>query len=285
MTILASSRARLGIQGETAYRLPSLSTIEARSLFIERARAANFGFTLSQADESTLAEVCGHLDGLPLAIELAASRTATLSVSQLRAMLNERFKLLSSGPRAEHQTLHATIDWSYNLLDGRDKELFGRLEVFAAAFTLEAAAAVCYEQKRDVFEVLDILGSLRKQIVSRRRGGWRREPLPALRITPRLRPREGRSVRRVWGAAREAPSICRRALRSGRCGLRVDPSDKSHCRDCLLAGRRPRCDRIRPLESKVDRGSKDIPLDALVGLPRAASRGSRRRSALRRRPR
>ncbi len=172
VTILASSRARLGIQGETAYRLPSLSTIEARSLFIERARAANFGFTLSQADESTLAEVCGHLDGLPLAIELAASRTATLSVNQLRAMLNERFKLLSSGPRAEHQTLHATIDWSYNLLDGRDKELFGRLEVFAAAFTLEAAAAVCYERKRDVFEVLDILGSLEsKSLVVVEAGG------------------------------------------------------------------------------------------------------------------
>jgi predicted ATPase/class 3 adenylate cyclase len=175
LRILASSRQALGIAGEATFRLPSLDTPppseapltadEAASwaaiaLFAERASAAEGRFALTDANAAIVADICRRLDGIPLAIELAAARVKILSPKQLRGRLDERFRLLTGGRRdvlPRQQTLHALIDWSFDLLDGRERALFSRLGVFVDAFTLEAAAAV---GEGDEFEVLDVLGSL-----------------------------------------------------------------------------------------------------------------------------
>jgi predicted ATPase/class 3 adenylate cyclase len=175
LCILASSRQALGIAGETTFRLPSLeapppseaplTATEAVSwaaiaLFVERASAADNRFALTDANAAVVADICRRLDGIPLAIELAAARVNILSPNQLRGRLDERFRFLTGGRRdvlPRQQTLHALIDWSYDLLDSRERSLFSRLGVFVDAFTLEAAAAV---GEGDEFEVLDVLGSL-----------------------------------------------------------------------------------------------------------------------------
>ena len=175
LRILASSRQTLGIAGEATFLLPSLETppeaetaltaTEAASwagiaLFVERAVAADGRFALSDANAAIVADICRRLDGIPLAIELAAARVKILSPKQLRDRLNERFRLLTGGRRdvlPRQQTLRALIDWSYDLLDERERSLFRRLGVFVDAFTLEAAAAV---GDGDEFEILDVLGSL-----------------------------------------------------------------------------------------------------------------------------
>ena len=180
LRILASSREALGITGEFAYRVPSLNTpnpeqlpaldqlekADSIRLFVERASTAKPGFTLTNMNAFSLAQICYRLDGIPLAIELAASRVKVLSPDQIAARLDDRFRLLTGGSRTalpRQQTLRAMIDWSYSLLSEEEKALFRRLAVFVGGWTLEAAEAVCADAGPDGIlphDVLDLLTRL-----------------------------------------------------------------------------------------------------------------------------
>ena len=130
----------------TCPTIAALSQYDAVALFVERARAVKADFAVTDANAPAVAEICVRLDGLPLAIELAAARAKLLSPQALLARLEQRFDLLTGGPRdqpARQQTLRATIDWSYGLLGPDEQTLFARLAVFAGGCTLEAAEAVC----------------------------------------------------------------------------------------------------------------------------------------------
>jgi non-specific serine/threonine protein kinase len=158
--ILATSREPLHIAGELVWRVPPLSLPEAVStpwpdsvrafeairLFLERARLRRPQFDLTAASAAAVAQICRRLDGIPLAIELAAARIEALSAQEIAARLDDRFRLLVGGSRdapARQQTLRATVDWSYDLLSEAEQVLYGRLAVFAGAFGLEAAEQVC----------------------------------------------------------------------------------------------------------------------------------------------
>ncbi|HET9909356.1 MAG TPA: tetratricopeptide repeat protein, partial [Anaerolineales bacterium] len=172
--ILASSREALGIAGEASFRVPSLSTPDARhlppfetltqyeavQLFIERAEMAMPGFTVTKENASAIAQICYRLDGIPLAIELAAARIQVLRVEQIASRLDNRFRLLTGGSRTalpRHQTLRALIDWSYELLSTSERALLGRLSVFAGEWTLEAAEAICIGEGIEADEIMDFL--------------------------------------------------------------------------------------------------------------------------------
>ncbi len=145
LKILASSREALGIAGEVAYRTPSLADSESTRLFVERARAANPKFSLTDSNASSVAQICSRLDGIPLAIELAAARTKLLSVDQIAARLDDLFRLLVGGSRTalpRQQTLRALIDWSYDLLSEEEKQLLRNSSVFMGGWTLDALEAV-----------------------------------------------------------------------------------------------------------------------------------------------
>jgi predicted ATPase/class 3 adenylate cyclase len=176
--VIASSRQGLGIAAEETYRLPSLAVPEAAdldglpaseaiqsaaiALFVERARTVDKKFVLTDDNAPAVAEICRRLDGIPLAIELAASRVKMLSPSQLRARLDERFRVLTGGSRdvlPRQQTLRALIGWSHDLLDERERVLFRRLGIFVNGFTLEGAMAVASDES-DEFDVFDVLASL-----------------------------------------------------------------------------------------------------------------------------
>jgi predicted ATPase len=168
--ILASSREALGIEGENAYRVPSLSlprpnddlhTIkasEAVKLFMERATATLPDFEMTETNAPLIAQICQRLDGIALAIELAASRIKVLKLEQIAARLDDVFRLLTGGSRTalpRQQTLRAMIDWSYNLLSDEEQAAFRSLSVFAGGWTLEAAESVC-----ENLNMLDILARL-----------------------------------------------------------------------------------------------------------------------------
>jgi predicted ATPase/class 3 adenylate cyclase len=176
LKILASSREALGIAGEIAYRVPSLQTpdpanlpsveelkeMESIRLFVERAATANRNFVLTQDNAPFVAQICFRLDGIPLAIELAASRVKALTPEQIAARLDDRFRLLTGGSRTalpRQQTLRAMIDWSYSLLSEDEKILFRRLAVFVGGWTLQAAESVCGEKSAG-FDILDLLTRL-----------------------------------------------------------------------------------------------------------------------------
>jgi predicted ATPase/class 3 adenylate cyclase len=145
LKILASSREALGIPGEIAYRTPSLVDSESTRLFVERARAANARFSLTDSNAASVAQICHRLDGIPLAIELAAARTKLLSADQIAARLDDLFRLLVGGSRTalpRQQTLRALIDWSYDLLSEEEKNLLCIASVFAGGWTVEALEAV-----------------------------------------------------------------------------------------------------------------------------------------------
>ncbi|MCZ6779568.1 MAG: protein kinase, partial [Acidobacteria bacterium] len=177
LKILVTSRASLHVQGEHEFlvpplalpdsgRLPSserLAHYEAVALFVERAQALRPDFTLTRDNASAVAEICIRLDGLPLAIELAAARIKVLSPRAILGRLQHRFDLLTSGGRdvpARHRTLREAIAWSYDLLTKDEKKLFRRLAVFVGGHTVEAAAAVCRTLQGQNVEVLDGLASL-----------------------------------------------------------------------------------------------------------------------------
>jgi non-specific serine/threonine protein kinase len=145
LKILASSREALGIAGEVAYRTPSLADSESTSLFVDRARAANSKFSLTDSNASSVAQICSRLNGIPLAIELAAARTKLLSADQIASRLDDLFRLLVGGSRTalpRQQTLRALIDWSYDLLSEEEKNLLRIASVFVGGWTLEALEAV-----------------------------------------------------------------------------------------------------------------------------------------------
>jgi len=148
LKILASSREALGIAGEVAYRIPSLADSESTQLFVDRARAANSKFSLTDANASAVAQICHRLDGIPLAIELAAARTKLLSAEQIATRLDDMFRLLIGGSRTalpRQQTLRALIDWSYDLLSDEEKRLLQFASVFVGGWTLEALEFVAEE--------------------------------------------------------------------------------------------------------------------------------------------
>jgi predicted ATPase len=162
VTVLATSRERLGLAAEVEYRLPMLATDEAVALFEARARALKPGFE----SNGEVKEICERLDGLPLAIELAAARARILTPAQILERLGRRLELLTGGARdapERQRTLRSTIEWSYELLDQGERTLFARLAVFGASFSLEAAEEV-------VEADLDALASLLDKSLLRETG-------------------------------------------------------------------------------------------------------------------
>ena len=144
LTLLTTSREALNVEGEMTWRVPPMQADEASTLFVERAHLAQPGRSFSAGD-ATVAHICSRLDGMPLAIELAAARLNALSLSDIAARLDDRFTLLSGGRRgalARHQTLRALIDWSHDLLSEPEQRVFRRLSVFMGGWSLEQAGTV-----------------------------------------------------------------------------------------------------------------------------------------------
>lgn len=163
LSLLATSREPLNLPGETVWRVPSMVEDEAVSLFVERASQVRPWFTLDETNEAPVRRLCRRLDGMPLAIELAAAWLRTLTPAQIAAGLDDRFALLVRGSRgvvARHQTLAASIDWSHDLLDGTDQIVLRRLAAFSGGFSLDAARAVCGAGPVGEVDVLVALGRL-----------------------------------------------------------------------------------------------------------------------------
>jgi predicted ATPase len=166
--VLATSREGLGVADEQLWLVPSLDIgtgidSAAAALFVERARSVASGFLVATPDEATtVVEICRRLDGLPLAIELAASRMASMTASDVRDRLDHRFRLLVGSRRglARHQTLRHAVAWSYDLLDDAEKVLLDRCSVFASGFDLESACAVAGFDDLDDYAILDLLDVL-----------------------------------------------------------------------------------------------------------------------------
>jgi len=191
LKILASSRENLRVSGETSYpvpalavpdpgtktTLPAMTQYEAVLLFVDRAIAAQPAFQLTEQNAAAVADICQRLDGIPLALELAAARVRTLSVETIATRLTDRFRLLSGGNRTampRQQTLRALIDWSYDLLTDSEKRLLRRLAVFAGGWTLEAAEEVGAGDGIDQGEVMDLLSHLvEKSLVTMEADGQR----------------------------------------------------------------------------------------------------------------
>ena len=171
LKIIASSREALGINGETVYRVPSLTLpdqakasrealmgYESIQLFVDRASAANPSFGLTEKNASSVAQICHRLDGIPLAIELAAARATVFSAEEIASRLDDRFKLLTGGSRTalpRQQTLRALIDWSYDMLSADEQALLRRLSVFTGGWSFESAETICSD-----LDVLDLLTQL-----------------------------------------------------------------------------------------------------------------------------
>jgi predicted ATPase/class 3 adenylate cyclase len=177
LKILASSREALGVRGELSYPVPSLSSpdiknlpvieklsqYEAVRLFIDRASLVSPNFAVDKDNAPFIAQICYRLDGIPLAIELAAARVKMLSVEQISNRLDDRFRLLTGGARTalpRQQTLRALIDWSYDILSEDERLLLCRLSVFSGGWSIEAAEEICAGEGIDSYDVLDLLTQL-----------------------------------------------------------------------------------------------------------------------------
>jgi predicted ATPase len=178
LRVMATSRERLNLSAELPFRVPSLAVPErvaeqnlekspenydSVKLFVERAKVQRPDFMVTRLNAPILASLCRRLDGIPLAIELAAARIGAMPLDVLERRLDHCFRILTGGDRASplrHQTLRSTIDWSYDLLEEKQKELLERLSVFADGCRLEAAEQVCAEHGIEEWEVLDLLTSL-----------------------------------------------------------------------------------------------------------------------------
>jgi predicted ATPase/DNA-binding CsgD family transcriptional regulator len=202
LRVLATSREALGVEGEVRWPVPPLSVpeqehapsseelegSESAQLFLARARNHDHYFTLTAENTAVVAEICCRLEGMPLAIELAAARVGTLSLGQLSERLEGSLELLSGGARtavSRQRTLRGALDWSYDLLSERERRVFGRLSVFAGGWTLEAAEAVGSGEGIGHSEVLDLLsGLVEKSLVvaeSTEQGGVRYRMLEPVR--------------------------------------------------------------------------------------------------------
>ncbi len=178
LTILTTSRESLNVAGEQTWRVPTLSLpapqkisaidllleYEGIRLFVERAQTADSGFALTEQNASFVAQICSRLDGIPLAIELAAARTKLLTPHQIADRLDDRFQLLTNGNRtapARHQTLQAVMDWSYDLLNDKEQRLFRSLAVFTGSWGLDATEAICSANSHlEKSEILPLLSNL-----------------------------------------------------------------------------------------------------------------------------
>ena len=186
--LLASSREGLGIAGEVTYRIPSLTLprregrpsldtltqYDAVRLFIDRAAAVQPSFQVTNENAPALAHICHRLDGIPLALELAASRVRVMTLEQIASRLDDRFRLLTGGSRTalpRQQTLRALIDWSYNLLNDAEQELLRNLSVFSGGWTLEAAEAVGAGDDVEEWEALDLRTGLVDKSLVQYEGG------------------------------------------------------------------------------------------------------------------
>ena len=173
--VIATSRERLAITGEVVYRVPSLAVppdgvevdrsleYDAIRLFVERAQLSDPEFGLSERNVDDVASICRHLDGIPLAIELAAARVRSMAPQQIDSRLGERFRLLTGTDRSSddrHQTLLSTIEWSHDLLDEPERVVFRRLGTFVSSFSLEAAEQVCADGQVFEFDVVELLTAL-----------------------------------------------------------------------------------------------------------------------------
>jgi predicted ATPase/DNA-binding CsgD family transcriptional regulator len=217
LRVLATSREALGVLGESLYPVPPLALpdprhlrsardldrYEAAGLFVERARAVRPGFGITERNAAAVARICFRLDGMPLAIELAAARARILSVEQISERLEGSFALLSGGGRTampHHKTLRATMDWSHDLLSEEERVLFGRLSLFAGGWTLEAAEAVCAGEGIEEAGVLDPLSGLVDKslvLVSERDGQVRYRLLETVRQFGREKLEESGEAARV----------------------------------------------------------------------------------------
>jgi predicted ATPase/class 3 adenylate cyclase/DNA-binding CsgD family transcriptional regulator len=161
VTMLTTSREPIGVAGEVTWRVPSLSLDdEAIELFTDRARLVRPDFGVTDDDAASVSEICRRLDGMPLAIELAAARTRALSIGEILDSLHDRFRLLTGGSRTavrRQQTLRASVDWSHALLTEPERVLFRRLAVFIGGFDLDAAQAVGSAGGLERHQVLDVL--------------------------------------------------------------------------------------------------------------------------------
>ncbi len=177
VTLLATSRERLGVEGETAWRVPnlpvpnqdtpssveSLAAYDAVQLFVDRAVRARPNFAVTNDNAAAVAQICQRLDGIPLAIELAAARVRVLTAEQICDGLSDRFRLLTGGARTlvpRQQTLEASVEWSFDLLSDAERSVLRRLSVFAGGFTLDGAEAVVVGDDIERSTVLDLLTSL-----------------------------------------------------------------------------------------------------------------------------
>jgi predicted ATPase len=175
--ILTTSRESLSISGEQLYRVPSLSSpradeaispddvlqFSAPQLFTDRALSIDSRFRLTRENAPYIAEICRRLDGMPLAIEVAAARVKVLSPQRLAQMLDEQFQVLTGGDRSalpRHRTMRALIDWSYDLLSDQERSILRKISIFSGGFTLDAAVDVCRTDTIDDVAVLDLLSSL-----------------------------------------------------------------------------------------------------------------------------
>jgi predicted ATPase/DNA-binding CsgD family transcriptional regulator len=167
VSVLATSREPLGVAGETVWRVPSLQEEEAVALFVDRASRVRPWFTLDATNEAAVRTLCRRLDGIPLAVELAAAWLRTLTPAQIAAGLDDRFALLVRGPRGaarRQQTLAASMDWSHDLLDEADRGVFRRLGAFKGGFTLGAARAVCADRPGGAVAESDVLTALARLV-------------------------------------------------------------------------------------------------------------------------
>ena len=175
--LLATSREAIGLPGEVTYHVPSLQlpdtknqnegrdlwSIESMRLFLDRAASVKPGFNPNTAETEAVAKICSRLDGIPLAIELAAARVRSLPVEEIAARLSDRFRLLTGGSRSSiprQQTLQALVDWSYDLLTEEEKTLLRRLSVFTGGSTLDAAESVCSGNGLKKEEILNLIARL-----------------------------------------------------------------------------------------------------------------------------
>ncbi len=210
--VLATSREALGVAGEQVWPLSALelpaqtSTVEdiasspAVQLFVERARAVQPAFVLDEVNAAAVAEICRRLDGIPLAVELAAARVTIMTPTDIAARLDQRFQLLTGGRRSaaeRHQTLRAAIEWSYELLEPSERRLFDALGVFPASFGADAVA--CRRERRGTRSVgrARRRRRARRQVDDPRRRQHRQHPLPDAGDDPDLRPGTTRAERQA----------------------------------------------------------------------------------------
>jgi predicted ATPase len=187
--LVATSREPLGVPGEVRWPLQNLSVGDAANLFAERARLVQPSFALTEATRPAIEELVRKLDCIPLAIELAAARVNVLTVAQMLARLDDRFRLLAGGPRGSvgrHQTLRAALGWSHDLLNQAERELFRRLSVYPGGFDIVSATAVAAAEGQDEFAVIDDVGRLvDKSLIAGEAGSGRHRMLESIRAYAR----------------------------------------------------------------------------------------------------